>query len=120
MSIIYKGTPEEKCDLLYGFFDVDGDGYVSKEELMTIFFQFYQIMIRVKFKDKRLRELQSLCDNMPEVLLNNCIIEMVAEIFKHFSKKENCNLLIFLPSLSSFDLPDQLLLTYFDHLLSTL
>jgi Ca2+-binding EF-hand superfamily protein len=38
MSIIYKGKKEEKLDLLYGFFDVDGDSYVSKEELMTVFF----------------------------------------------------------------------------------
>lgn len=36
MALIYKGTVEEKKKFLFEMYDLDGDGVVTREELLTM------------------------------------------------------------------------------------
>jgi len=51
LAIIYKGTLEEKCDLVYGFFDLDGDNFVTKEEVTITIKEFFESIKEARQKN---------------------------------------------------------------------
>ena len=89
MAILRKGTLEEKCDLLYSFFDQDCDNLVSKNELITLFREFFKVFSGLNVKEGGLRSLKENLESATDHEMNQVILEIVDEIFTNYAKKES-------------------------------
>ncbi|KAI8640847.1 hypothetical protein BD408DRAFT_227554 [Parasitella parasitica] len=63
LSVFMKGTPEEKLKLSFKLYDVDKDGYISKDELEHVMMQLSKMM---SDQDKQDEEIQRSIDCMFE------------------------------------------------------
>ena len=48
-SILTRGTEEERLKLIYTFFDLDGSGFIDRDEMLKILIVFYEAMKVVSF-----------------------------------------------------------------------
>jgi Ca2+-binding EF-hand superfamily protein len=88
MAILYKGTLEEKCELFYTFFDQDGDNFVTRDEMITCFSEFFEAFKSFRVDGARLNELRESVDEASELEINQCILDNVSEIFNEYAKRE--------------------------------
>lgn len=61
LSIFIKGTPEEKLKLSFKLYDLDKDGYISKEELEKVMLQLSQVLSK---NEDQSEEIQNAIDFM--------------------------------------------------------
>ena len=43
MSVVLKGSSDEKLDMSFRIYDLDGDGYVTRVELLGVIKSMYQV-----------------------------------------------------------------------------
>lgn len=89
LAIIYKGTLEEKCDLVYGFFDLDGDNFVTREEVTITIREFFASVREVRPNDENEDSSQIELMHMAQGEVQQCIYEIVDSIFSRYAKKSD-------------------------------
>lgn len=83
-----KGSVEEKCELFYSFFDEDGDNFVTKDEMITCFSHFYEVFRKDEIKGQKMLQLKKSISECSEFEINQCILDVVNEIFEKYAKKD--------------------------------
>lgn len=83
-----KGNIEEKCELFYSFFDEDGDNFVTKDEMISCFSEFFEAFQKDKDKGQKMLQLKKSVSESSEFEINQCILDVVNEIFEKYAKKD--------------------------------
>ncbi|KAI7903114.1 uncharacterized protein BX663DRAFT_434568 [Cokeromyces recurvatus] len=84
LSIFMRGTPEEKLRLSFKLYDVDKDGFISKEELEHVMLQ----LVKKKNKQNEIEEIQRAIDCMFEDFDVDCDGKLSFEEYKLSAMKE--------------------------------
>ncbi|CAO0796658.1 unnamed protein product [Mucor circinelloides] len=85
LSVFMKGTPEEKLKLSFKLYDVDKDGFISKDELEHVMLQLSKIM---SAEDKQDEEIQRSIDCMFEDFDVDCDGKLSFDEYKLSAMKE--------------------------------
>ncbi|KAI8378716.1 hypothetical protein EDC96DRAFT_492928 [Choanephora cucurbitarum] len=85
LSVFMKGTQEEKLQLSFKLYDVDKDGYISKEEIENVIFELSKMLSE---EDKESEELQKCIDCMFEDFDVDCDGKLSFEEYKLSTIKE--------------------------------
>ena len=89
LAIIYKGTLEEKCDLVYGFFDLDGDNFVTRDEVTITIREFFASIKETRTTSEADDGSQLEMLHMAQGEVHQCIYEIVDSIFSKYAKKSD-------------------------------
>ena len=85
VSIISKGTREEKLQLFYAFFDKSTDSKITKEDLKAHISGTILSMQGVRYEIDELERLKQTMASAPENDLEQALDMMVQEIFQTYS-----------------------------------
>lgn len=85
LSVFMKGTPEEKLKLSFKLYDVDKDGFISKDELEHVMLQLSKMMAD---EDKQDEEIQRSIDCMFEDFDVDCDGKLSFDEYKLSAMKE--------------------------------
>ncbi|GAN01834.1 calcineurin subunit B [Mucor ambiguus] len=85
LSVFMKGTPEEKLKLSFKLYDVDKDGFISKDELEYVMLQLSKMMAD---EDKQDEEIQRSIDCMFEDFDVDCDGKLSFDEYKLSAMKE--------------------------------
>ncbi|KAK4518735.1 phosphatidylcholine and lysophosphatidylcholine phospholipase [Mucor velutinosus] len=85
LSVFMKGTPEEKLKLSFKLYDVDKDGFISKDELEHVMLQLSKMMAN---EDKQDEEIQRSIDCMFEDFDVDCDGKLSFDEYKLSAMKE--------------------------------
>ena len=67
ICMMSKNVGDERVRFLYSIFDLDGDGYIEKEEMLNIFMSFYDAMSMVKFENPDFEKLKSAVNRIRKI-----------------------------------------------------
>jgi Ca2+-binding EF-hand superfamily protein len=93
LAIIYRGSLEEKCELVYGFFDLDGDNFVTNEEVRMSIRELFDSVRHLRHDKEIEEEAQLELSSLTENEVNFCIFEVVEQMFAEYAKKSKSILL---------------------------
>ena len=74
---------------MYGFFDLDGDNFVTKEEVTITIKEFFESIKEARPKNGVDDSTQHELINMAISEVNQCIYEIVDSIFSKYAKKND-------------------------------
>eukprot|EP00727_Mastigamoeba_balamuthi_P008165 m51a1_g397 putative calcium-binding protein (189) ;mRNA; f:709736-710669 len=67
LSVMIRGTPDEKLEFAFQMYDLDGNGYISRDEMMQIMAGFYRLVgPLVTFSGKKYDSPKQVVDELFE------------------------------------------------------
>lgn len=88
MSIIHKGSIDEKTDMIYFLFDLDMDTYISKIEMARIFGDFMDVIKKQNVEDENFVVYKECISEVGNKEMELVVLELVNEVFAKYAKKE--------------------------------
>ncbi len=86
VSIIAKGSPQEKLGVLINLFSRQGDLKITKEELRHVFFIIIQSMLNVTFEDPNIERLKLPLKKANDAVATTALNMAIDEIFSNYAK----------------------------------
>ena len=87
MGQLSKGIGEDRLRFIYSMFDMDDDKFIEKEEMLNVFFFFYEAMNQVEFENNDLNLLKNKIGESSEQQIMLSIQDIVNEIYDNFQTK---------------------------------
>lgn len=67
LSILSRGTLDEKLEWTFQLYDVNGDGFISKDEMTEVMTSVYELMGKVSEGCKEENQIKTKVENMFKV-----------------------------------------------------
>eukprot|EP01017_Pseudomicrothorax_dubius_P017493 TRINITY_DN196_c0_g3_i4.p2 TRINITY_DN196_c0_g3~~TRINITY_DN196_c0_g3_i4.p2 ORF type:complete len:173 (-),score=49.45 TRINITY_DN196_c0_g3_i4:110-628(-) len=87
VSILTKGNAMERLAFIYSIFDIDGNGYIERDEMIRTFTQFFESMMLVNFDNVHINVLKQRISESQEKSIRTGIEEIVDDIFNKYQTK---------------------------------
>lgn len=92
IAVLRKGSIDERVNFIYSLFDLNGDKYVEKQEMIEVFQSFVDAMKLCTFEPQQLKNLKGFVNDLPEFDIRAHLAENVDEIYLKYSIKQEGNL----------------------------
>lgn len=79
LSILSRGTLDEKLEWTFQLYDVNGDGFISKEEMTEVMTSVYELMGKVSEGCKEENQIKAKVENMFKV--TSCLLSFTIICF---------------------------------------
>lgn len=80
LSTLSRGTLDEKLEWTFQLYDVNGDGFISREEMTEVMTSVYELMGKVS-EDKQETQIKVKVENMFKVMNEKFLHE---KLFNYF------------------------------------
>lgn len=73
LSILSRGTLDEKLEWTFQLYDVNGDGFISKDEMTEVMTSVYELMGKVSEGCKEENQIKAKVENMFKVRFSDSV-----------------------------------------------
>jgi len=88
LSVMTRGSPDEKLEFAFSMYDLDGNGFIAKEEMIRIMESFYKLVGSiVTFSGRKYESPQQLVDEFFDQMDSNKDGQISMEEYKNGALK---------------------------------
>jgi len=88
LSVMTRGSPDEKLEFAFGMYDLDGNGVITRQEMTKIMQSFYKLVgPLVSFSGKKYQAPQDLVDEFFDQMDTNHDNQISLEEYKNGALK---------------------------------
>eukprot|EP01017_Pseudomicrothorax_dubius_P025477 TRINITY_DN2758_c0_g1_i1.p1 TRINITY_DN2758_c0_g1~~TRINITY_DN2758_c0_g1_i1.p1 ORF type:complete len:252 (-),score=59.13 TRINITY_DN2758_c0_g1_i1:94-804(-) len=87
VSVLSRGSATERLDFIFRFFDIDGDGFIDRDEMSAVLTGFLETMLAVEFESGDMNALRGKILDAHEKTIEVAIEEIVDDIYTKYQSK---------------------------------